>query len=123
MLDEVGPAHKKVFFVVLKLGAGLGEPYEETYNGRGSSIKKAQHAAAENALKATKFKMPVARHKKKTSISSDTNPASTTTTTAAAAATATSGGPFNSMPITADLAKRLYNTATDKSPKTNRMIF
>lgn len=101
LLDEVGPAHKKVFFVTLKLGVGLGEA-EETYNGRGTSIKKAQHAAAENALKSTKFKMPVARSKKKQSASSGSAIGDTT------------------LPINADLAKRLFNTANDKTPKANR---
>lgn len=61
--NETGPAHKKTFFVTLKLG--IGTENEESYNGSGTSIKKAQHAAAESALKATKYKMPTSRPKKK----------------------------------------------------------
>jgi hypothetical protein len=61
LLDEIGPAHKKVFFVSLKLG--IGTENEETFTGNGTSIKKAQHAAAEIALKETKFKHPVKRNK------------------------------------------------------------
>ena len=61
LLDEIGPAHKKMFFVSLKLG--IGTETEETYTGNGTSIKKAQHAAAELALKETKFKHPVKRNK------------------------------------------------------------
>lgn len=105
LLDEIGPAHKKVFYVALKLGVGLGEGVEETYNGRGTSIKKAQHAAAENALKSTKFKMPVARPKKKQTSNGGSIAGSDTGST---------------LPINAELAKRLFNTATDKTPKANR---
>jgi hypothetical protein len=61
LLDEIGPAHKKMFFVSLKLG--IGTENEETYTGNGTSIKKAQHAAAEIALKETKFNHPVKRNK------------------------------------------------------------
>jgi len=56
LLDEIGPAHKKTFYVALKLGVGTEQ--EETFSSNGSSIKKAQHAAAEIALKNTKFKRP-----------------------------------------------------------------
>jgi double-stranded RNA-binding protein Staufen len=56
LLDEIGPAHKKKFYVALKLG--VGTEHEETFSSNGSSIKKAQHAAAEIALKDTKFKRP-----------------------------------------------------------------
>jgi hypothetical protein len=56
LLDEIGPAHKKKFYVALKLG--VGTEHEETFSSNGSSIKKAQHAAAEMALKTTKFKRP-----------------------------------------------------------------
>ena len=51
LTDEDGPAHKKTFTVILQLG-------EEEYEATGPSIKKAQHAAASNALQATKFKHP-----------------------------------------------------------------
>jgi hypothetical protein len=57
LLDEIGPAHKKTFYVTLKLGVGTEN--EESYTGIGSSIKKSQHAAAELALKQTKFKKPI----------------------------------------------------------------
>lgn len=106
MLDEVGPAHKKVFYVALKLGAGLGGDIEESYNGRGTSIKKAQHAAAENALKFTKFKIPVPRPKKKSGSISGGDVAGA------------AGG--NSLPISVDLAKRLFNSVDDKTTKANR---
>ncbi|XP_070208413.1 double-stranded RNA-binding protein Staufen homolog isoform X2 [Littorina saxatilis] len=52
LVDEQGPAHKKTFFVKLKLG-------EEEYSAQGESIKKAQHAAADIALQETKFSHPV----------------------------------------------------------------
>lgn len=51
MTDEQGPAHKKTFFVKLKLG-------EEEFTASGASIKKAQHAAASVALSQTKYKHP-----------------------------------------------------------------
>lgn len=51
LTDEQGPAHKKTFFVRLKLG-------EEEYASSGPSIKKAQHAAADIALRDTKHKHP-----------------------------------------------------------------
>lgn len=51
MVDEQGPAHKKIFYVKLKLG-------DEEYSASGESIKKAQHAAAGIALKETKYKHP-----------------------------------------------------------------
>lgn len=51
MTGEQGPAHKKRFTVTLKLG-------EEDYDAEGQSIKKAQHAAAEEAVKQTKYKHP-----------------------------------------------------------------
>ena len=41
-----GPAHKKTFTVILQLG-------QEEYQATGPSIKKAQHAAASNAMQAT----------------------------------------------------------------------
>lgn len=51
LTDEQGPAHKKTFFVKLKLG-------EEEYSASGPSIKKAQHAAADIALEQTQYKHP-----------------------------------------------------------------
>ena len=41
--------------MVLKLG-------DEEYAASGPSIKKAQHAAAENALRDTKYKHPISRY-------------------------------------------------------------
>lgn len=70
LLDEIGPAHKKTFFVQLKLGAGSEN--EESYTANSTSIKKAQHAAAEIALSQTKFKKPV-YNAKKTLNSNDPN--------------------------------------------------
>lgn len=61
LLDEIGPAHKKTFYILLKLG--IDTENEETYTANGSSIKKTQHLAAELALKSTKFKFPVKRDK------------------------------------------------------------
>jgi double-stranded RNA-binding protein Staufen len=54
LTDEQGPAHKKTFFVKLKLG-------EEQYAASGPSIKKGQHAAAAEALKLTAYKHPPAK--------------------------------------------------------------
>lgn len=51
LTDEQGPAHKKTFFVKLKLG-------DEEFAASGPSIKKAQHAAANVALEQTKYKHP-----------------------------------------------------------------
>ncbi|XP_054267450.1 double-stranded RNA-binding protein Staufen homolog 2-like isoform X2 [Macrosteles quadrilineatus] len=51
LTSEQGPAHKKLFTVTLKLG-------EEEYSAEGASIKKAQHLAASDALKATGYKHP-----------------------------------------------------------------
>jgi double-stranded RNA-binding protein Staufen len=52
LVDEQGPAHKKTFFVQLKLGD------TEEYAASGPSIKKAQHAAAAEALEKTTFTHP-----------------------------------------------------------------
>jgi len=52
LTDEQGPAHKKTFFVKLKLG-------DEEFAAAGASIKKAQHAAATVALDQTKYPHPV----------------------------------------------------------------
>jgi hypothetical protein len=46
---------------MLKLG--IDSENEESYTAQESSIKKTQHAAAELALKNTKFKLPVKRDK------------------------------------------------------------
>ncbi|KAI5749348.1 hypothetical protein M8J76_006653 [Diaphorina citri] len=51
LTHEDGPAHKKVFTVTLKLG-------NEEYQADGSSIKKAQHSAAQLALNSTTYKHP-----------------------------------------------------------------
>ena len=51
LTDEQGPAHRKVFFVKLKLG-------DEEFDASGASIKKAQHAAAATALESTKLPRP-----------------------------------------------------------------
>ncbi|KAL1464666.1 hypothetical protein WDU94_004293 [Cyamophila willieti] len=51
LTHEDGPAHKKVFTVTLKLG-------DEEYQADGSSIKKAQHSAAQLALNSTAYKHP-----------------------------------------------------------------
>jgi len=51
LVDEQGPAHKKTFYVKLKLG-------DEEYSASGESIKKAQHAAAAIALNETKYQHP-----------------------------------------------------------------
>jgi double-stranded RNA-binding protein Staufen len=51
LIGEQGPAHKKRFTVILKLG-------EEEYAAEGLSIKKAQHAAAKDAILKTAYKHP-----------------------------------------------------------------
>jgi double-stranded RNA-binding protein Staufen len=51
LVDEQGPAHKKIFYVKLKLA-------DEEYSSSGESIKKAQHAAAAIALVETKYPHP-----------------------------------------------------------------
>ena len=56
--DEIGPAHKKTFYVTLKLDE------KEEYMAQGSSIKKAQHAAAQLALNNTKYSLPPKREVK-----------------------------------------------------------
>lgn len=52
LIDEQGPAHKKTFYVQLKLGD------KEEYKQSGASIKKAQHAAAADALEKTSYTHP-----------------------------------------------------------------
>ncbi|XP_075295109.1 double-stranded RNA-binding protein Staufen homolog 1 isoform X5 [Opisthocomus hoazin] len=54
LLSEQGPAHSKVFTVQLTLG-------DQHWDAEGTSIKKAQHAAAAKALEGTKFPKPTAR--------------------------------------------------------------
>ncbi|XP_043945868.1 double-stranded RNA-binding protein Staufen homolog 1 isoform X1 [Protopterus annectens] len=54
LLSEQGPAHSKVFTVQLTLG-------DQHWEAEGTSIKKAQHAAAARALAETKYPKPVAR--------------------------------------------------------------
>lgn len=51
LISEQGPAHKKKFTVILKLG-------DEEYAAEGLSIKKAQHAAAKDAILKTAYKHP-----------------------------------------------------------------
>ncbi|XP_064473325.1 double-stranded RNA-binding protein Staufen homolog 2-like [Ornithodoros turicata] len=52
LVDEAGPPHKKTFTVVLRLAA------HEEYRASGSSIKRAQHAAAQRALDETSLPRP-----------------------------------------------------------------
>lgn len=52
LLDESGPAHDKTFTVLLVLSA------DETYEGRGASIKKAQQNAAATGWELTKLTKP-----------------------------------------------------------------
>ncbi|XP_057282168.1 double-stranded RNA-binding protein Staufen homolog 2 isoform X4 [Pezoporus wallicus] len=54
LLNERGPAHSKMFTVQLTLG-------EQTWEAEGSSIKKAQHAAASKALNETTLPKPTPR--------------------------------------------------------------
>ncbi|NXJ01882.1 STAU2 protein, partial [Psophia crepitans] len=54
LLNERGPAHAKMFTVQLTLG-------EQTWEAEGSSIKKAQHAAASKALNETILPKPTPR--------------------------------------------------------------
>lgn len=55
LVEESGPPHKKSFTVVLRLAGN------EEYQASGSSIKRAQHAAAQRALLETTLMHPVAR--------------------------------------------------------------
>ncbi|OWR40673.1 Double-stranded RNA-binding protein Staufen protein 2 [Danaus plexippus plexippus] len=55
LTSETGPAHKKVFTVTLRLGDA------EEYTAEGSSIKRAQHAAASAALSGTRYPPPPPR--------------------------------------------------------------
>jgi double-stranded RNA-binding protein Staufen len=63
LTDEQGPAHKKTFFVKLKLG-------DEEFAASGASIKKAQHAAAGVALEQTKHQHPPPKQRPSNSIAS-----------------------------------------------------
>ncbi|XP_066442967.1 double-stranded RNA-binding protein Staufen homolog 1 isoform X5 [Eleutherodactylus coqui] len=54
LLSEQGPAHSKMFTVQLTLG-------DQHWEAEGTSIKKAQHAAAAKALEGTKYPKPTAR--------------------------------------------------------------
>ncbi|KAM8946197.1 double-stranded RNA-binding protein Staufen homolog 1 isoform 2-T2 [Pelodytes ibericus] len=54
LLSEQGPAHSKMFTVQLTLG-------DQYWEAEGTSIKKAQHAAAAKALEGTKFPKPTVR--------------------------------------------------------------
>ena len=60
LVDEIGPAHNKLYLVALKLHANANDSSvrDESFNGTGTSIKKAQHAAAGLAVKLTRFKKP-----------------------------------------------------------------
>ncbi|TKR79908.1 hypothetical protein L596_014059 [Steinernema carpocapsae] len=58
LLDESGPAHKKRFTVNLVLQS------DESYEGSGPSIKKAQQAAAEVALRHTQLSTPPERQRR-----------------------------------------------------------
>ncbi|XP_034189818.2 double-stranded RNA-binding protein Staufen isoform X1 [Osmia lignaria lignaria] len=57
LTNEQGPAHKKRFTVTLKLG-------QEEYVAEGSSIKKAQHSAATEALTKTWYRRPLPKPRK-----------------------------------------------------------
>ncbi|PIO61210.1 hypothetical protein TELCIR_17274 [Teladorsagia circumcincta] len=59
LMDESGPAHKKMFTVQLFLTA------DEVFEGSGASIKKAQQAAAAVALAGTSLAMPPEKKRKK----------------------------------------------------------
>lgn len=54
LTNEQGPAHQKRFTVTLTLG-------KEEYTAEGGSIKKAQHAAASEAIQKTKYHHPPAK--------------------------------------------------------------
>ncbi|XP_061506208.1 double-stranded RNA-binding protein Staufen homolog [Anopheles gambiae] len=73
LTGESGPAHKKHFTVMLKLG-------DEEYTAEGASIKKAQHKAAGDAIAATKYKHPPARTNRRTKTGTKGNVSSFTPT-------------------------------------------
>ncbi|XP_072460979.1 double-stranded RNA-binding protein Staufen homolog 2 isoform X2 [Notamacropus eugenii] len=70
LLNERGPAHAKMFSVQLTLG-------EQAWQSEGSSIKKAQHAAANKALRETTLPKPTPRPPKN---NINSNPGSITPT-------------------------------------------
>ncbi|KJH50995.1 hypothetical protein DICVIV_02853 [Dictyocaulus viviparus] len=59
LMDESGPAHKKMFTVQLFLTP------KDIFEGSGASIKKAQQAAAAAALAGTTLALPPEKRKKK----------------------------------------------------------
>ncbi|KAI1296734.1 Double-stranded RNA-binding protein Staufen -like protein 2 [Halotydeus destructor] len=61
LIDESGPPHKKNFAVVLKIGD------VEQYEASGTSIRKAQHAAALIALRETQLPLPPEKSSKSSS--------------------------------------------------------
>lgn len=71
LMDESGPAHKKLFTVCLYLTADqvISSPENiltfQYFEGSGPSIKKAQQAAAEKALQESTFKLPPEKNNKK----------------------------------------------------------
>ena len=65
---ESGPPHERMFHVELCVGE------KEVFRGRGQSIRKAQHAAAESALAGTSFTAPVAKACKNCSRKNGTTP-------------------------------------------------
>ncbi|CAL8143134.1 unnamed protein product [Orchesella dallaii] len=58
LVKETGPPHAPTFTVLLRIG-------NEDYTGEGSSIKKAQHAAAVDALEKTSLQKPPPKTKPK----------------------------------------------------------
>ncbi|XP_060086803.1 double-stranded RNA-binding protein Staufen homolog 1 isoform X5 [Heteronotia binoei] len=68
LLSEQGPAHSKVFTVQLTLG-------DQHWEAEGTSIKKAQHAAAAKALEGTRFPKPTARPSRNEGKNPDANQA------------------------------------------------
>jgi hypothetical protein len=64
---------------MLKLG--IETDNEESYTAQGSSIKKTQHAAAELAIKQTKFKIPIKRAIKTSSNNEESSPSSLSSST------------------------------------------
>ncbi|VDD87470.1 unnamed protein product [Enterobius vermicularis] len=68
LMDESGPAHRKLFRVSLILTP------DQVFDGCGASIKKAQQAAAEAALRETLLPRPPARNPKKSDKKDPRNP-------------------------------------------------
>ncbi|XP_075233577.1 double-stranded RNA-binding protein Staufen isoform X2 [Lycorma delicatula] len=65
LTGEQGPPHQKKFMVTLKLG-------EKEYSAEGASIKKAQHAAANYALRLTDYEHPPPKASKNSRLSNIT---------------------------------------------------